>query len=112
MVRGTLLVVGVISIAAFCARAPSADIRIGIATPLTGHYAWAGERTRVGADKAVQDLNGCGGEQARVGGRGVRGRPPVFGRRDSSLGGLRESRHRPDFSSGDQPAADRTRSAL
>jgi branched-chain amino acid transport system substrate-binding protein len=38
-----------------------AEIGIGIATPLTGHYAWAGEETRVGADKAVQALNERGG---------------------------------------------------
>jgi branched-chain amino acid transport system substrate-binding protein len=38
-----------------------AEIRIGIATPLTGHYAWAGEQTRAGADAAVRDLNGAGG---------------------------------------------------
>ena len=38
-----------------------AEIRIGIATPLTGHYAWAGEQTRVGAVKAVDDLNDRGG---------------------------------------------------
>jgi branched-chain amino acid transport system substrate-binding protein len=34
-----------------------AEIRIGVATPLTGHYAWAGEQTRAGAVKAVEDLN-------------------------------------------------------
>lgn len=34
-----------------------AEMRIGIATPLTGHYAWSGEQTRVGADMAMQDLN-------------------------------------------------------
>jgi branched-chain amino acid transport system substrate-binding protein len=39
----------------------SAEIRIGVATPLTGPYAWNGEQTRVGADMAVQDLNDRGG---------------------------------------------------
>jgi branched-chain amino acid transport system substrate-binding protein len=39
----------------------SAEIRIGVAAPLTGHYAWAGEQTRVGAVKAVEDLNARGG---------------------------------------------------
>jgi branched-chain amino acid transport system substrate-binding protein len=34
-----------------------AEIRIGVATPLTGHYAWCGEQTRAGANKAVEDLN-------------------------------------------------------
>jgi len=38
-----------------------AEIQIGIAAPLTGHYAWAGEQTRVGALKAVEDLNARGG---------------------------------------------------
>jgi branched-chain amino acid transport system substrate-binding protein len=38
-----------------------AEIRIGLATPLTGPYAWAGEQTRAGADQAVQDLNERGG---------------------------------------------------
>jgi branched-chain amino acid transport system substrate-binding protein len=38
-----------------------AEIRIGVAAPLTGHYAWAGEQTRVGAVKAVEDLNARGG---------------------------------------------------
>ena len=38
-----------------------AEIRIGVATPLTGHYAWSGEQARVGADKAVHDLNERGG---------------------------------------------------
>ncbi len=38
-----------------------ADTRIGIATPLTGHYAWSGEQTRVGADLALQHLNDRGG---------------------------------------------------
>jgi branched-chain amino acid transport system substrate-binding protein len=38
-----------------------AEIRIGVATPLTGHYAWSGEQTRAGAVKAVEDLNKGGG---------------------------------------------------
>lgn len=38
-----------------------ADIRIGVAAPLTGHYAWAGEQTRVGSVKAAEDLNARGG---------------------------------------------------
>jgi branched-chain amino acid transport system substrate-binding protein len=38
-----------------------AEIRIGVATPLTGPYAWNGEQTRAGADQAVQDLNARGG---------------------------------------------------
>lgn len=38
-----------------------ADIQIGIAVPVTGHYAWCGEQTRLGVDMAVQDLNERGG---------------------------------------------------
>ena len=38
-----------------------AEIKIGVATPLTGPYAWNGEQTRAGADLAVQDLNQRGG---------------------------------------------------
>jgi branched-chain amino acid transport system substrate-binding protein len=38
-----------------------AEIRIGIATPLTGPQAWIGEQVRVGADLAMQDLNERGG---------------------------------------------------
>ena len=38
-----------------------AEIQIGVATPLTGDYAWAGEETRIGADMAVRDLNERGG---------------------------------------------------
>ena len=38
-----------------------AEIRIGLAAPLTGPRAWAGEETRAGAQAAVQDLNDRGG---------------------------------------------------
>lgn len=38
-----------------------AEIRIGVATALTGHFAWIGEQTRVRAETAVQDLNERGG---------------------------------------------------
>ena len=41
--------------------AARAEIRIGLAAPLSGHYAWAGEQTRAGAEAAVQDLNDRGG---------------------------------------------------
>jgi len=39
----------------------TAEIRIGVAAPLTGPRAWAGEETRVGAEAAVQDINDRGG---------------------------------------------------
>jgi branched-chain amino acid transport system substrate-binding protein len=38
-----------------------ADVRIGLAAPLTGNQAWAGGETREGAEIAVADLNGYGG---------------------------------------------------
>lgn len=53
IVTCTLLLIGV--------GAAHADIRIGVATPLTGHYAWAGEQTRAGAAQVVEDLNERGG---------------------------------------------------
>ena len=44
MVRRKLLFVGVISIAALCARAAAAEILIGVAGPMTGKDAWFGEQ--------------------------------------------------------------------
>jgi branched-chain amino acid transport system substrate-binding protein len=38
-----------------------AQMRIGLAAPLTGPRAWAGEETRAGAEAAVRDLNSRGG---------------------------------------------------
>jgi len=39
----------------------SAEVLIGLATPLTGHMAWAGASNQVGAESAVADLNASGG---------------------------------------------------
>ncbi|MGH6902720.1 MAG: branched-chain amino acid ABC transporter substrate-binding protein [Geminicoccaceae bacterium] len=39
----------------------SAEIRIGVAAPLTGGMAWGGERTRAGAYMALEDVNERGG---------------------------------------------------
>ena len=47
-----------VTIASSSARA---EIRIGIATPLTGHYAWAGEQTEPARMRRSDDLNGRGG---------------------------------------------------
>jgi branched-chain amino acid transport system substrate-binding protein len=47
--------------AAFGAPLGHAEIQIGVATPLTGPRAWAGEQVRAGADLAVRDLNEHGG---------------------------------------------------
>jgi branched-chain amino acid transport system substrate-binding protein len=61
MARCALLLVGVISAAALCAPAADADIRIATAGPMTGDYAWAGDRYQRGAGLAVEDLNAKGG---------------------------------------------------
>ena len=61
MVCRELLVVSVISIAVFFAPASRAEVLIGLATPLSGHMAWAGASDQVGAESAVADLNAKGG---------------------------------------------------
>jgi branched-chain amino acid transport system substrate-binding protein len=61
MVRRKLLIVGVTLIAALCARNAQAEIRIGVAGPMTGAYAWFGEQYQRGAGLAVADLNAKGG---------------------------------------------------
>ena len=38
-----------------------AEVRIGLAAPLTGPYAWGGATTEQGAEAAVADLNARGG---------------------------------------------------
>ena len=38
-----------------------AEVLIGLATPLTGHMAWAGASNQVGAESAIADLNARGG---------------------------------------------------
>ena len=61
MIRGMLFAVSVIAAAALWAPAAEADIRIGVAGPMTGVYAWAGERYQRGAELAVNNLNAKGG---------------------------------------------------
>jgi branched-chain amino acid transport system substrate-binding protein len=61
MVRWRLIIVSVILVAAFCGQAPRAEIFIATAGPMTGVYAWAGERYQRGAGTAVDDLNARGG---------------------------------------------------
>jgi branched-chain amino acid transport system substrate-binding protein len=63
MVRSRLLAVSVVSAATLCAPAPGAQAEILIATaaPMTGIYAWAGERFQRGTELAVEDLNAKGG---------------------------------------------------
>ena len=38
-----------------------AEVRVGVATAVTGHFAWVGEQTRAGAYMALEDLNAAGG---------------------------------------------------
>jgi branched-chain amino acid transport system substrate-binding protein len=60
MVRSGLFAVGVILAVAFSAPTARAEILIGV-VPMTGIYAWAGERYQRGAGMAVEDLNARGG---------------------------------------------------
>jgi branched-chain amino acid transport system substrate-binding protein len=61
MKRSLLGCLAVLAISFATVPVARAEIRIGIATPLTGSRAWAGEETRAGAEAAVQDLNDHGG---------------------------------------------------
>jgi branched-chain amino acid transport system substrate-binding protein len=59
---------GVVVAGAIAAPA-GAEVLVGLATPLTGHMAWAGASNQVGAESAIADLNAMGGvlgEQIRV----------------------------------------------
>ena len=47
--------------AALCATTAQAEIRIGVAGPMTGLNAWFGEQYQRGAELAVEDLNAKGG---------------------------------------------------
>ena len=55
------LIASVIAAAALGAPAAQAEIRIGVAAPMTGIYAWAGDRFQRGAELAVENLNAKGG---------------------------------------------------
>jgi branched-chain amino acid transport system substrate-binding protein len=61
MVRRKLLLIGAIAIATLCARAAAAEIRIGVASDMTGALAWSGEQYQRAAELAVEDLNASGG---------------------------------------------------
>ncbi|WP_370540558.1 branched-chain amino acid ABC transporter substrate-binding protein [Azospirillum sp. INR13] len=58
--RGNLLRFG-ISLAALVPMAAAADVKLGLAGPVTGQYASFMEQMRRGADLAVADLNAAGG---------------------------------------------------
>jgi branched-chain amino acid transport system substrate-binding protein len=61
MVRSGLWFVGVIFAAALFATGARAEIRIGVAGPMTGTNAWFGEQYQRGTELAVEDLNARGG---------------------------------------------------
>jgi branched-chain amino acid transport system substrate-binding protein len=61
MFRWQRLLIGVVSVGALCATTAQAEIVIATAGPMTGVYAWAGERYQRGAELAVQNLNAKGG---------------------------------------------------
>ena len=61
MVRSGLLVAGVVAAAALCAPAAVADIRIGVAGPMTGTQSWGGEQFQRGAAMAIAGLNAKSG---------------------------------------------------
>jgi branched-chain amino acid transport system substrate-binding protein len=56
-----LKLLGVLGITLMIAAPGHAEIRIGLAAPLTGPYAWAGGVTERGAEVAIADLNAGGG---------------------------------------------------
>ena len=55
-----LLLASVLCIAA-SATAAQADIKVGVAGPMSGQYSWFGEQMERGAELAVEDLNAAGG---------------------------------------------------
>jgi branched-chain amino acid transport system substrate-binding protein len=52
---------GLLGIALATAAPAHAEVLIGLATPLTGHMAWAGASNQIGAESAIADLNAQGG---------------------------------------------------
>jgi branched-chain amino acid transport system substrate-binding protein len=61
MLGRKLLFIGVISIGALCAPAAEAEIRIGMASAMTGPSSWFGEQYQRAAELAVENLNAKGG---------------------------------------------------
>jgi branched-chain amino acid transport system substrate-binding protein len=61
MLGRKLLFIGVISIGALCAPAAEAEIRIGMASAMTGPSSWFGEQYQRAAELAIQNLNARGG---------------------------------------------------
>src|SRR5215208_7776155 len=61
MVRCQLLLLSVVAVSVLCAPAANAEIRIAVAGPMTGAYAWFGEQYQRAAELAVEDLDARGG---------------------------------------------------
>jgi branched-chain amino acid transport system substrate-binding protein len=61
MAQVAWFVISVIAASAFCDPAAEADIRIGIAGPMTGPIAWFGEQYLRATELAVENLNADGG---------------------------------------------------
>jgi branched-chain amino acid transport system substrate-binding protein len=61
MLRWQRLLIGMVGVAALCATTARAEILIATAGPMTGIYAWAGERYQRGTELAVENLNAKGG---------------------------------------------------
>ncbi len=59
--RSTLYLIGVIGFFLSSSISVQAQIKIGVAAPLTGSIQWLGEQQEAGAQKAVDDLNDAGG---------------------------------------------------
>ena len=61
VIRCRSILICAVLFTALWAPAAGADIRIGVAGPMTGVYAWAGDRYLRGTGLAVEDLNAKGG---------------------------------------------------
>jgi branched-chain amino acid transport system substrate-binding protein len=61
MTHPTWKLFGILAVTLFIAAPGRAEIKIGMAGPLTGPNAWLGEQTQRGVDLAVADLNSAGG---------------------------------------------------
>jgi branched-chain amino acid transport system substrate-binding protein len=61
MRRSTWKLLGLLGIVLMIATPAHAEVRIGLAAPLTGPMAWAGDQNWRGAEVAVADLNSRGG---------------------------------------------------
>jgi branched-chain amino acid transport system substrate-binding protein len=59
--RFHILLIAGLGVLLTASSAARGEVLIGLATPLTGHMAWAGASDQVGAESAVADINAKGG---------------------------------------------------